>query len=117
MKREDFPGLSIVKKDDFPDLGMAATIKESKKDKKKKQTMSLAQFVAADSGAPRAFSARNDDALLQRLPTAPRGYVEGEERPGPGARLGGGFREYGGQRGGELEEGCWGPGKPAMWLH
>lgn len=76
---------------DFPSLGVAATVKETKKDKKKKQTMSLSDFMSSGVGSGRRG---NSDPILD-LPTAPRGRVEGEEEP---STLGGGFRAYGGDR-------------------
>jgi hypothetical protein len=75
---------------DFPSLGVAATVKESKKDKKKKQTMSLSDFMSSGAGSGRRGMS---DPILD-LPTAPRGRVEGEEEP---STLGGGFRAYGKQ--------------------
>jgi hypothetical protein len=71
---------------EFPSLGEAVTVKETKK--KKKQTMSLGEFVSGGLGSRR-------DADLVNLPTAPRGHVDGEEGP---PTLGGGFRGYGGDR-------------------
>jgi TAG lipase/steryl ester hydrolase/phospholipase A2/LPA acyltransferase len=88
---------------DFPSLGVAAAVKETKKEKKKKEVkkMSLADFNAgagaASSGAYRrpggmmSSSSARDDATL-RLPTAPRERVEGEEPPD----FRGGFRGAGG---------------------
>ncbi|GAB4820599.1 hypothetical protein N2152v2_007645 [Parachlorella kessleri] len=78
--------------DDFPSLAVTKNVKETKKDKKKKQTVSLAEFMRGGSSKP------SDDAILFSLPTAPRGRGPGEAMPERG--LGGGFREYGGQRGG-----------------
>ena len=94
-----------MKEDDFPDLSVAAKVKESKKEKKKKQTMNLSEFLKGDVGggaaAVPAFGSRRGggggDVDLMSLPTAPRQRVEGEEAPS--RHLGGGFREYGGERG------------------
>ena len=68
---------------------MAATVKETKKEKKKKQTMSLSDFMSSGSTGSRRYA----DPVLD-LPTAPRPRVEGEEE---GPQLGGGFRSYGEQ--------------------
>jgi hypothetical protein len=115
--------------DDFPDLAAAAKVKESKKDKKKKesknkQTLSLTDFLKSDvggvGGGGGAFrpsrggglggggggGSGGGDVDLLSLPTAPRPRVEGEERPERG--MGGGFREYGGNR-----EGAWCGAAPA----
>ena len=61
----------------FPDLSTAATIKDSRKEKKKKQTMSLADFQAGPkasykppSASSRARTAKTDDDIV--LPTAPK---------------------------------------------
>lgn len=84
MKREE---------DDFPSLAVTKNVKESKKEKKKKQTMSLTDFMKTGSAGR-----QSDDAILMSLPTAPRARAPGEAAPERG--LGGGFREFGGQRGG-----------------
>ena len=75
--------------EEFPSLGAAAVFKETKKDKKKKQTMSLGDFMASGGTGSR----RGMDDPIMDLPTAPRGRREGEEDTGPS--LGGGFRGYG----------------------
>ena len=61
----------------FPDLSTAATIKDSRKEKKKKQTMSLADFQAGPkasykppSASSRTRAAKTDDDIV--LPTAPK---------------------------------------------
>ena len=83
-----------VEEAEFPSLGAAVTIKETKK--KKKQTMSLGEFVAA---AP--SRRRGDDAI--QLPTAPRSRIEGTDDvalpTGPSSRFGG--DRGGGRLGGE----------------
>jgi len=77
----------VVKETEFPSLGAAMSVKETKKEKKKKQTMSLGEFVSGGAGgAPRAD-------LLMSLPTGPRGRREEEEEEKP---LGGAFKGYGG---------------------
>lgn len=81
---------AAVPERDFPTLGVAVTVKENKKEKKKKQTMSLGDFMSSGGSSSRRY----EDAVVN-LPTAPRGRVEGEEDSNP---LGGGFRGYGGDR-------------------
>lgn len=77
----------VVKETEFPSLGAAMSVKETKKEKKKKQTMSLGEFVSGGAGgAPRAD-------LLMSLPTGPRGRREEGEEEKP---LGGAFKGYGG---------------------
>lgn len=97
-----FPALGAkVKEDDFPDLMAASKVKESKKDKKKKeakQKLSLTDFLKSDGGSSGGIgigARRGGDVDLMSLPTAPRQRAEGEE-PSRGGPLGGGFREYGG---------------------
>jgi hypothetical protein len=82
-----------VKETEFPSLGMAAAVKETKKDKKKK-TMSLADFNSAPFGAGRIGrrAVPDDNSILLSLPTAPRQREEGDE---PDDRPTGGFRTYG----------------------
>ena len=81
----------------FPSLADVKDVKVSKK-KKKAQAMSLADF---NSGAykPRRTNMtadEEDNLIMMNLPSAPR-YTR-EEGGGPG--LGGGFDDYGGDRGG-----------------
>ncbi|KFM29012.1 hypothetical protein F751_6531 [Auxenochlorella protothecoides] len=111
-KEKEFPSLGDAPdRAGFPSLGAAAAVKDSKKERRKKQTMSLADFVSTvDAPKPGTFvpSARvggsalrrplNDDDILRNLPTTSRGKVEGDEKPGD--RLGGSFRDYGGDRAG-----------------
>lgn len=83
-------------------------MKESKKDKKKKeakQKLSLTDFLKSDvgGGSTAAFGAGRrggggGDVDLLSLPTAPRPRAEGEEPAGP--RLGGAFGGFGGREGG-----------------
>lgn len=113
-----FPALG-AKDDDFPDLSVAAKVKESKKDKKKKkekQVLSLTDFLKSDvGGAAPAFGSRRGgggDVDLLSLPTAPRPRAEGEEPAG--RPLGGAFGGYGGREG-EPGGGCAAVGSwPAM---
>lgn len=89
---EEFPSLGT----EFPSLGAAPKDK-----KKKKQTMSLADFQSSGSGGrpssygdlPTGPRSRVD---LNSLPTGPRARGPGEEDLGP--PMGGGFRGYGGDR-------------------
>jgi hypothetical protein len=74
----------------FPALGESLSMKDSKKERKQKkvkQTMSLGAFVAAGRKEPEIIN----------LPTGPRQRSEDEEDK-KGA-LGGGFKNYGGDRG------------------
>eukprot|EP00887_Chlorella_sp_A99_P002638 scaffold6.g2638.t1 len=89
------PPTAAAPEDDFPTLGVAATVKETKKDKKKKQTMSLGDFMR---GGGASAGGRAADVDVLQLPTAPRQRAEGEERPERG--LGGAFGGYGGREGG-----------------
>lgn len=78
----------VIKETEFPSLGEAAAVKETKKEKKKKQTMSLGEFVKSGPGGT------SNAPILMNLPTAPRARQDGEvpeEKP-----LGGGFKGYGG---------------------
>eukprot|EP00250_Pteridium_aquilinum_P028904 c38064_g1_i1 orf=226-1677(+) len=78
----------------FPPLGEAV---HAKVPKKKKQTVSLAKFIAA---GPQAFSESKGLTTEEKmaLPTGPRDR-SGEETPLGG--LGGGFKDYGGSYRGE----------------
>ena len=105
----DFPALGT----EFPSLGAAPKDK-----KKKKQTMSLADFQSSGSGGrssggrssgygdlpmgPRRFD-------LNSLPTGPRVRGPGEEEDGP--PMGGGFRGYGGDRDMERRPSRYGDGE------
>lgn len=74
----------------FPALGDAINVKDSKKDRKNKKvknTMSLGAFVAAGRKEPEVVN----------LPTGPRQRAADEEEKRGG--LGGGFKNYGGDRG------------------
>jgi len=74
----------------FPALGEALSMKDSKKERKQKkvkQAMSLGAFVAAGKKEPEIID----------LPTGPRQRSEHEEAKKGG--LGGGFKNYGGDRG------------------
>lgn len=90
----------------FPTLGEAA--KQPPKSKKKGQKMDIHTFMANTPSGPASSaggrfvvaarlppSARD---ILASLPTSSRGKVEGEEELGG---MGGAFRDYGGDRGGE----------------
>lgn len=89
-----FPSLGQQNDSSFPSLGDSLTVKESKKERRKKQggvqKMSLGNFMAAG---------KENEKI--DLPTRPRERAEGEEdRRGGG--LGGGFKNYGGDRGEKL---------------
>jgi len=74
----------------FPALGEAVSMKDSKKERKQKkvkQTMSLGAFVAAGRKEPEIIN----------LPTGPR--QRGEDEEDKKGALGGGFKNYGGDRG------------------
>lgn len=85
---------------DFPTLGEAAKAPPPAKKKAKGQKLGLGQFLAAGGGpAPPPVTSRVTDAdILRLLPTAPRADRDPDEANAMGA-LGGGFREYGGDRG------------------
>lgn len=105
---------AFAQEESFPTLGAAASMPQpTKKDKKKggkPAKMSLADFNSgATTGSYKARgpsggayssgygrSKPNDDDILSQLPKGPAGYVQ-EEQGG----IGGGFKEYGGNRGGE----------------
>ena len=94
---------ALANNSDFPSLGEA--VKQAPKPKPKKGTkMALGDFLGASAKAP-AFEDKGlqDKQILMSLPTAPRGgpREEGEGRPTGG--LGGGFRDYGGDREGRGE--------------
>ena len=87
----DRAGFSALAPEAFPSLGETANVKETKKDKKKKQQkMSLTSFMAAST-------ARKEEVI--NLPTAPRARSDDDA---PKAGLGGGFKNYGGDRGSSL---------------
>lgn len=85
---------------DFPTLGEAAKAPPPAKKKVKGQKLGLGQFLAAGGGpAPPPVTSRITDAdILRQLPTAPRADRDPDEANTMGG-LGGGFREYGGDRG------------------
>ena len=95
----------VGKQDDFPSLGVAAKVKETKKDKKKKQTMSLADFNKSTPATGGAFvpssrsgmvMPRRGEIDLSALPSGPRARPEGEA---PSERGPGGFGgDFGGER-------------------
>ena len=84
-RQTSFPALGDSS---YPSLGESVTVKDSKRERKSKkavpQKMSLGSFMAAETE-------KSD------LPTRPRERAEGEEDKRGG--LGGGFKNYGGDRG------------------
>jgi hypothetical protein len=97
---------------DFPTLGEA--IKVAPKAKKKGKTLGLGEFLVAGPGRPVALAVNKDRDILSQLPTAPRGD-RGEGDMDAGGGMGGGFKEYGGYRGGRPPpSGLQGP--PAAWV-
>eukprot|EP00798_Chlamydomonas_sp_ICE-L_P032786 gene32786-33851_t len=98
-----------VPENDFPSLGEAAKAPKAAK-KKKGTTVQLGQFMSMPSGktsGPAAFrptsnsASLNDKDILANLPSGPRPRDpnEPEDAPARGG-MGGGFKEYGGDRGG-----------------
>ena len=105
---------AFAAEESFPSLGEAAKVAPpTKKDKKKggkPKAMSLADFntgaykapvPAGGGGAYRAGAGYgrpkpNDDEILNMLPKGPSGYSQEDSSGG----IGGGFKEYGGNRGG-----------------
>lgn len=86
---QQFPALGGDKKA-FPSLGETATLKDTKKERKKRQVqkISLGAFVAAG---------KKKEPEVINLPTAPRARSDNDEEKRDG--LGGGFKNYGGDRG------------------
>ena len=78
----------------FPDLSMAATKKESKRDKKKKQTVSLAEFQTGKKAyqAPKRGPAK-EEIVLPSGPRAREDDDDGNSRGGLGGAFAGG-RDY-----------------------
>lgn len=78
----------------FPDLSMAATKKESKRDKKKKQTVSLAEFQTGKKAyqAPKRGPAK-EEIVLPSGPRARDDDDDGNSRGGLGGAFAGG-RDY-----------------------
>lgn len=79
----------------FPDLSVAATTKESKRDKKKKQTISLAEFQTGKKAyAPptRGRTAVKEEIVLPSGPRARDDDDDGNSRGGLGGAFAG--RDY-----------------------
>ena len=77
----------------FPDLASAATKKESKRDKKKKQTISLAEFNTGKKAyAPptRGRTAAKEEIVLPSGPRAREDDDDGNSRGGLGGAFSGG---------------------------
>ena len=94
---------------DFPSLAEAKNAPNPKpKAPKKGQKMSMAEFLGGTkAAAPVAARGFNEKAILLSLPTASRGRdgTEGQEQDA--GRLGGAFKDYGGERS------EWALGKPS----
>ncbi|KXZ54883.1 hypothetical protein GPECTOR_4g955 [Gonium pectorale] len=94
---------ALANNSDFPSLNESAKMPQQPKAKAKKGAkLNLGEFLAMPTGSRGDFGDKSlqDKAILLSLPTAPRGgpREEGDGRPAGG--LGGGFRDYGGDRGG-----------------
>lgn len=91
----------LVSEEAFPSLGESSKQPGGKSSKKGKGTkLSLSQFGAFQVGRSRQLS---DKEILLQLPKGSSGLPK-EERDSKG--LGGGFKDYGGNRqGGELDDG------------
>lgn len=83
----------------YPTLG--ESVKQAKeappKKKKQQQKMSFSEFMGVPGGARGGSSRTSEKEILMQLPKGSSGVKPEEREPGS---LGGGFREYGGQRGG-----------------
>ena len=80
--------------EDFPTLGQAVNQPKKPKEKKKPQKMALGSFISSVGRA-----APSDLEILAQLPKGSSGLPREERDPNA---LGGGFREYGGDRQGAL---------------
>ncbi|EFJ41517.1 hypothetical protein VOLCADRAFT_121634 [Volvox carteri f. nagariensis] len=92
---------ALANNSDFPTLGEAAAAKPQGKSKAKKGVkLGFGEFLSMPTGGRGDFADKGlaDKQILMSLPTAPRGgpREDGDGRP-PGG-LGGGFRDYGGDR-------------------
>ena len=102
-KTESFPLPAAEPEEAFPTLGQAVT--KGGKKKKEKVTIPLAEFASGGYGASRGRSAFDSSKGLSvdemmALPTGPRARDESEDG---GRGLGGGFKDYGGYRGGRRD--------------
>lgn len=90
---------TLANKSDFPTLGEAnkEAARPGGKGKSKKGTkLGLQEFLGKPGGGSSTYTDKmSDKEILLNLPTAPRG---GPREEGPPGGLGGGFRDYGGDR-------------------
>ncbi len=93
----------MVSEEAFPSLGEAVKEPKAKGKKAKGQKLSLSDFNAFPVGRSRQLS---DKEILMQLPKGSSGLPK-EERDSKA--LGGGFKDYGGNRGerGECGDGGW----------
>lgn len=98
------PGAPLALKEEaFPSLAAAAKEVPSKK-KSKAKPLPLGAFLSASAkaSASGSRSALDDKAILLNLPKGSSGLPK-EDREAGGGGLGGAFKDYGGDRGGERE--------------
>jgi hypothetical protein len=81
----------------FPSLGEA--VKQQQPKKKKGQKLHLGEFLAAPARTTVGYRGPSDQEILASLPTAPRADRGDDGGADTGTGLGGGFKEYGGNRG------------------
>lgn len=104
----DEPTPAEAEDSSFPSLGAAAKVKETKK-KSKGVKLSFAEFAETTGGVGSSYAppgrsggggfGRSTDNIV--LPSGPRlDRGDGDDERGGAGRLGGGFKEYGGDRGG-----------------
>lgn len=81
----------------FPSLGEA--VKQQQPKKKKGQKLHLGEFLAVPARTTvGGFRGPSDQEILASLPTAPRAD-RGDDGGADSVGIGGGFKEYGGNRG------------------
>lgn len=92
---------ALANNSDFPTLG-EATKQQPKSKAKKGMKLGLGEFMNMTSGSRPEFADKSlqDKQILLSLPTASRG---GPREDGDGRQLGGGFRDYSGDREGRGE--------------
>lgn len=93
-----------VKEEAFPSLGESLTTKPSKK-KNKPQTLSISEIMTGKyvgpGGKQRSSYTESQKLTPQELMLLPTGPRERTDDEAPAGGLGGGFRDYGGNRGGD----------------